>query len=91
MFKRILVAVDGSQTGELALQTAIRLATGLQAQLRIVHAADIANTTRMPSLQSGPGWRKTSSKMGRTSCPVRKRSRRPPASLPKRRSSRSTR
>ena len=43
MFKRILVAVDGSQTGELALQTAIRLATALQAQLRIVHAADIAN------------------------------------------------
>jgi nucleotide-binding universal stress UspA family protein len=43
MFKRILVAVDGSQTAELALQTAIGLATALQAQLRIVHAADIAN------------------------------------------------
>ena len=43
MFKRILVAVDGSPTSELALQTAIRLATALQAQLRIVHAADIAN------------------------------------------------
>ncbi|HSJ80265.1 MAG TPA: universal stress protein [Thiobacillus sp.] len=43
MFKRIVVAVDGSQTGELALQTAIRLTTALQAQLRIVHAADIAN------------------------------------------------
>ncbi|PKO73180.1 MAG: universal stress protein [Betaproteobacteria bacterium HGW-Betaproteobacteria-17] len=43
MFKRILVAVDGSQTGELALQTAIRLAAELQAQLRIVHAANIAN------------------------------------------------
>ena len=43
MFKRILVAVDGSQTGELALQTAIRLTTALQAQLRIVHAADVAN------------------------------------------------
>ena len=43
MFKHILVAVDGSQTGELALQTAIRLTTALQAQLRIVHAADVAN------------------------------------------------
>lgn len=43
MFKRILVAVDGSQTAELALQTAIGLATALQAQLLIVHAADIAN------------------------------------------------
>lgn len=43
MFKRILVAVDGSQTAELALQTAIGLASALQAQLRIVHVADIAN------------------------------------------------
>ncbi|MBU1395443.1 MAG: universal stress protein [Gammaproteobacteria bacterium] len=43
MFKRILVAVDGSQTGELALQTAIRLATQLQAQLRVVHAVNITN------------------------------------------------
>jgi len=43
MFKRILVAVDASQTGELALQTAIRLATESQAQLRIVHAVDTAN------------------------------------------------
>jgi nucleotide-binding universal stress UspA family protein len=43
MFKRILVAVDASQTGELALETAIRLAAESQAQLRIVHAVDTAN------------------------------------------------
>ncbi len=43
MFKRILVAVDGSQTSELALQTAIGLATQLGAQLRIVHAINLAN------------------------------------------------
>jgi nucleotide-binding universal stress UspA family protein len=43
MFKRILVAVDASQTGELALQTAIGLAAESQAQLRIVHAVDIAD------------------------------------------------
>lgn len=43
MFKRILVAVDASQTGELALETAIRLATESQAQLRIVHVVDTAN------------------------------------------------
>ena len=42
MFKRILVAVDASQTGELALQTAIGLATEMQARLRIVHAVDTA-------------------------------------------------
>lgn len=43
MFKRILVAVDASQTGELALQTAIGLAAESQARLRIVHAVDVAN------------------------------------------------
>jgi nucleotide-binding universal stress UspA family protein len=43
MFKRILVAVDASQTGELALETAIGLAAESQAQLRIVHVVDTAN------------------------------------------------
>lgn len=43
MFKRILVAVDGSHTAELGLQEAIKLAKELQAQLRIVHAVDIVN------------------------------------------------
>ncbi len=43
MFKRILVAVDASQTGELPLETAIRLAAESQAQLRIVHVVDTAN------------------------------------------------
>lgn len=43
MFKRILVAVDGSHTAELALQEAIKLAKELRAQLRIVHAVDIVN------------------------------------------------
>ena len=43
MFKRILVAVDASPTGEHALQTAIDLATASQARLRIVHAVDTAN------------------------------------------------
>jgi nucleotide-binding universal stress UspA family protein len=43
MFKRILVAVDGSHTAEQALQEAIKLAKELQARLRIVHAVDIVN------------------------------------------------
>jgi len=43
MFKRILVAVDGSHTAELALQEAIKLAGELQAQMRIVHAVDTVN------------------------------------------------
>ena len=43
MFKRILVAMDGSHTAERALQKAIKLAGSLQAQLRIVHVVDNVN------------------------------------------------
>ena len=43
MFKRILVAVDGSDTADQALQEAIKLAKELQARLRIVHAVDVVN------------------------------------------------
>lgn len=43
MFKRILVAVDGSHTAEQALLEAIKLAKEHNAQLRIVHAVDIVN------------------------------------------------
>jgi nucleotide-binding universal stress UspA family protein len=43
MFKRILVAVDGSDTAAQALQEAIKLAGELQAQLRIVHVVDTIN------------------------------------------------
>jgi nucleotide-binding universal stress UspA family protein len=43
MFKRILVAVDGSDTAAQALQEAIKLAKEMQAQLRIVHAVDTVN------------------------------------------------
>jgi nucleotide-binding universal stress UspA family protein len=40
MFKRILVAVDGSRTAEQALLEAIKLAGEVGAQLRIVHVVD---------------------------------------------------
>jgi nucleotide-binding universal stress UspA family protein len=43
MFKRILVAVDGSHTADQALQEAIKLAREMQAKLRIVHAVDTVN------------------------------------------------
>lgn len=43
MFKRILVAVDGSATANQALQEAIKLAKEMQAQLRIVHVIDTVN------------------------------------------------
>jgi nucleotide-binding universal stress UspA family protein len=41
MFKRILVAVDGSHTAMVALQEAIKLGKELQAQLRVVHVVDM--------------------------------------------------
>lgn len=40
MFKRILMAVDGSHAAELALQEAVKLAKELRAQLRVVHVVD---------------------------------------------------
>jgi nucleotide-binding universal stress UspA family protein len=43
MYKRILVAVDGSDTAEHALLEAINLAKEHKAHLRIVHAVDLVN------------------------------------------------
>ncbi len=43
MYKRILVAVDGSETGERALAEAIRLTAESKGQLRIVHAVELVN------------------------------------------------
>ncbi len=43
MYKRILVAVDGSDTAERALEESIRLAGALQARLRIIHIVDVLN------------------------------------------------
>jgi len=40
MYKRILVAVDGSRTSDIALREAINLAKSLHSQLRLVHAVD---------------------------------------------------
>jgi nucleotide-binding universal stress UspA family protein len=40
MFQRILVAVDGSETSNAALQKAVGLASTQQARLRVVHVID---------------------------------------------------
>jgi nucleotide-binding universal stress UspA family protein len=40
MYQRIMVAVDGSDTSDLALQEAIKLARSGGAQLHLVHAVD---------------------------------------------------
>lgn len=41
MFKRIMVAIDGSSTANAALREAVKLAKDQQAVLRIVHVVDI--------------------------------------------------
>ena len=41
MYKRILVAIDGSNTSDLALREAMRLAKDQHAALRLVHVVDI--------------------------------------------------
>ncbi|HET7680192.1 MAG TPA: universal stress protein [Xanthobacteraceae bacterium] len=45
MYKRILVAVDGSDTSDSALKTAIGLAKDQKASLRILHVADLSPAT----------------------------------------------
>lgn len=42
MYKHILVAVDGSNTADLALQEAIKLAGEMESRVRIVHVVDFA-------------------------------------------------
>ena len=41
MYKRILVAIDGSDTSDLALREGIKLAKDQNAMLRLVHVVDV--------------------------------------------------
>jgi nucleotide-binding universal stress UspA family protein len=50
MYKRILVAVDGSPTSEHALRHAIGLAKGLSAALRVVHVVEMGVLPLAPEL-----------------------------------------
>lgn len=50
MYRRVLVAIDGSETSDLALRQAIHLAKGQRARLRLVHVVDeVAAKGAMPS------------------------------------------
>lgn len=66
MFKRILVAVDASETSELALQAAVRLASEQHAQLRIVHALDTVNINMGAELLDQGGMLEELAKKGRS-------------------------
>jgi nucleotide-binding universal stress UspA family protein len=41
MYKRILVAVDGSETSNLALREAVKLAKDRDSQIRLLHVVDL--------------------------------------------------
>lgn len=64
MFKRILVAVDGSATAELALQEAIKLAKDLNAELRLVHVVDVININLGADFPYPPGISEAIAKTG---------------------------
>jgi nucleotide-binding universal stress UspA family protein len=51
MYQRILVAVDGSDTSNLALEQALQLAKDQRARVRIVHALDPAPYTSLASMR----------------------------------------
>ena len=48
MYKRILVAIDGSSTSDLTLGEAIKLAKEQKAALRLVHVVDVAPALEPP-------------------------------------------
>ena len=47
MYKRILVAIDGSDTSDLALREAIGLAKDQNAMLRLIHVVDVTPSAYM--------------------------------------------
>jgi len=65
MYKRILVAVDGSHTAEIALHQAIELASLFKAKLRIVHAIDFVNLTLVGGFINPPELEAAMSNNGR--------------------------
>ena len=56
MYKRILVAVDGSGTSDLAMEEAIKIARGSQGKLRIVHVVNVVLFNVEEEYFSLPEW-----------------------------------
>jgi len=54
MYQRILVAIDGSDTSDLALREAIRLAKDQNARLRLVHVLDVTPPNIVPEFTQPP-------------------------------------
>jgi len=56
MYKRILVAVDGSHTSNWALDEAIRLARESHGELRLVHVINTVTLSSEGDFYSFPAW-----------------------------------
>lgn len=56
MYKRILVAVDGSGTSDLAMEEAIKIARGSQGKLHIVHVVNVVLFNTEEEYFSLPEW-----------------------------------
>lgn len=66
MFKRILVAVDASETSDVALRAAAALAAAQHAELRIVHVIDTANVNMGADFPAHPAVLESLAKSGET-------------------------
>jgi nucleotide-binding universal stress UspA family protein len=69
MFKRILVAIDGSETSERALHEGVALAKAHRARLRLVHVVDEHRAARHPPgglLRSARRASSSSARRGKT-------------------------
>jgi nucleotide-binding universal stress UspA family protein len=53
MYQRILVAIDGSETAQLALNHAVQLAKDQRARLRIAHVVEVLGLTYTASMAGG--------------------------------------
>lgn len=65
MYKKILIAMDGSDTAKKALDEAVRLAGEWQGRLRIVHVLDEVSLNREAELAGGRSLREAQRAAGR--------------------------
>jgi nucleotide-binding universal stress UspA family protein len=57
MYKRIVVALDGSETAQRALRSAVGLAAGLRARLRLVYVVDELGANLGPTYTPEDFWK----------------------------------
>ena len=65
MYRRILVAIDGSRPGDLALTEAVQLAKTQDAVLRIAHVIEVRDDGIVPDLVPHDALRSATARAGR--------------------------